>query len=252
MSDERASDAFDCINDPQIIANWNQTVIYVAHFIRNKSMMHAPAQLVQFNLINSYKKVKRTLVPSQRSVCAEMCIVVRGVRSADVCRCFYLLRVPLNDSCHSCERYISRRRFLTVINCFWFPYLIRIAAGNGCSNQLVLQQCVVQQKHKKIDSTLTPVPNALRINMWNYEWFLIGDTLQYTHSRHIYSSPSSSAINWLRRQFFFSILFVSRSTVQRSRCRCEKRLNAPNRGREYRDNHTGVTRRQSSLHIVQY
>lgn len=135
---ERAADDFNCLNDPQIIANWNQTVIYVAHFIRNKSMMHAVD--VQFNLINSYKRWKGRYFPSERSVCAQrsggdMYRDAWRVRSVEIC--FYLLRAPLNDSCHSSKRYISRRRFLTVINCFWFPYLIRIFVGNGCSNHLM-------------------------------------------------------------------------------------------------------------------
>lgn len=143
MSDERASDAFDCINDPQIIANWNQTVIYVAHFIRNKSMMHAPAQLVQFNLINSYKKVKRTLVPSQRSVCAEMCIVMRGVRSADVCLFLFIFCeflwmiavIPANDIFHADDFW---RLLIAFDFRIWFVSLLETdARTNSCPNNVL-------------------------------------------------------------------------------------------------------------------
>lgn len=131
------ADTLNCLNDPQIIANWNQTVIYVAHFIRNKSMMHA---FVQFNSQSSkYAEGKKgRLFLSCVCVSGDPEIWSDTWRSVEI-NVFFSLFIAssrVNDSCHSSKRYILRRQFLTVINYFDFRIWLVSMLENGCSNHL--------------------------------------------------------------------------------------------------------------------
>lgn len=140
--------------------------------------------------------------------------------------CFYLLRVPLNDSCHSSKRYISRRRFLTVINCIQFPYLICIFVGNGCSNHhfppspLPLPtKCEDNRIHFNVYLFMLTHPKC--IDLHRLEWFEImndflsnGDTLQYsTRTRtHIYTCLTLSIVGdqlIYQRQFSINFMYLS-------------------------------------------
>lgn len=156
--------------------------------------------------------------------------------------------IPLNDIFHG-------RRFLTVINCFWFPYLIGIVGGNGCFGHLVFPDQVKIQMNFNVCSSPLTLPKMHFASMRELcEWLSIdkcGDTLQYgTRCHTIYSSLSSSAaaINLHRRQYFYTF-FIQSSLVPAGVNVNKKRLNVRNRGRECRDSHT-MSLRQSSLHIV--
>lgn len=107
---ERSADVFNCLNDPQIIANWNQTVIYVAHFIRNMYKSTMPCiRTNQFNRNTKGRKKGRLFVVNK------VCCVCRVRRSADIvafgrnvyflfiyCEFLWMIAViPLNDIFHA-------------------------------------------------------------------------------------------------------------------------------------------------------